>query len=304
MIFIRLNRRLRDGVHIAHVLGTELVFRARVLDEQEVVAAALPDDDPNAERVARQLYKAGGYQVIRGDESSFTDQWVQKEAVVTEPAPAAPPGAPLEVSALLAGWRPLDLIGTGQQGDPGPAGGTSPQSGLTLAQMALCKAPEAWKESAATTYPWDHADWTPPGIGPFTPPDMPSKAPKVEAGGPEEKDPELPEAPSPAGTGAEPEASDDAPPSDDESSEDPDPASNDGEDEDEDPGDADPLAAWTGPQVDAAIAAIQAATEEAGGVVPTFRKAGFRVKAAVSGIESYTQAEHEALLELLPTPSA
>lgn len=79
------------------------------------------------------------------------------------------------VQAIGNGWTMADIQGTGEQfGDPGPAGGHSPVTGLTLAQMALSTPPDGWPDLAKKFYPWEVEGWRMPGID-WVPPKVPSK---------------------------------------------------------------------------------------------------------------------------------
>lgn len=96
--------------------------------------------------------------------------------------PAGGDVSPVYETARANGWEPLDLVGTGGPfGDPGPAGGYSPLTGLTLAQMALCVPPARWgPEMAAKVYPWEVEGWKRPGLD-WIPPVVPLKVPQKAA---------------------------------------------------------------------------------------------------------------------------
>ena len=105
--------------------------------------------------------------------------------------PSSGDASPACVQALANGWTMADITGTGELfGDPGPAGGYSPLTGLTLAQMALSTPPDGWSDLAAKVYPWEVEGWRMPGID-WVPPKVPSKraAPTLppEASDPDQK---------------------------------------------------------------------------------------------------------------------
>ena len=72
---------------------------------------------------------------------------------------------PAFAAALANGWTGEDLAGTGLAGDFGPGGGISARTGLTGAEMALCRPPEGWAAAAATRWPWELLGFRGPGIG-------------------------------------------------------------------------------------------------------------------------------------------
>jgi hypothetical protein len=184
VIIIKRDGRIPRGHTYQQLIGRghTLVYKRGVLNGREVVACVVPKA---AEAVAvAKLGGREGFAFYTGDDSDL----------VASAAPTAAPQTsaadhPVVVMALRNGWAHEDLVGAGQHGRPGPDGGISTRSGLTLSQMALCAPPPSWAEAAATSYPWDLDGWRPPlGFRPGNPPpkateekaEVELKGPKVD----------------------------------------------------------------------------------------------------------------------------
>jgi len=149
--------------------------RANVAGRDLMIAEVPRDSD--AVEFARRVPTS--YQVMDIDPTAIT---VEKVAALV-PAGDIPPKksdetlpAPLR-SARLYGWSLEDIAGTCENGRPGPTGGRSLVSGLTAAEMALCKPPKDWDSKRGEMWPWEDLLWRGPGLD-WKPPGLPAKATK------------------------------------------------------------------------------------------------------------------------------
>lgn len=205
--------------------GHEVVFEPAVLAGGERVhLAEVSDRHPGLAAIRRKVQGTVGTRM-----EWYPDRPLLDGDDILPPPRTAPPmaGPPVEVpgdtlrtddtvgsswppavaAAMRNGWTLEDFDGIRYQtaaDDQGPWGeeaGRSRQTGLTVAEMALCVPPDGWRELAATKYPWEVLGWKGPGLG-FKPPAAPSKVreepvpPEVRSAG-GESDP-VPAAPAPA----------------------------------------------------------------------------------------------------------
>lgn len=172
--------------------GVELAFGIVHHDGDPVLGCVIAPEHPQHDALAKLYANVPGYDVIpdhRPVASRGPDFFTAAGSLlpVVPSLLAAMPRIEGEVRSILPsaevaitnGWLAVDLAGTGAGGDPGPAGGCSPVTGLYLAQMALTAAPAGWDAKRTTHYPWEIEGWRPPGLD-WVPPAVPSKRP-VEA---------------------------------------------------------------------------------------------------------------------------
>ena len=154
--------------------------------------AELDEDDDATTAIVARAAQLPRYEVHRADALDIKPRLA---AVLTSAPAASPAPAPVDhvsvavAAAVRNGWRISDLEGTGENNNPGPLGGLSAVTGLTLAQMALCVPPPTWAEASDESYPWQLDGWRPPGEG-FKSPSVASKvepAPEPAAEEREEK---------------------------------------------------------------------------------------------------------------------
>lgn len=155
--------------YVTEACGLKLSFDWLSFEGEQVLASVVEDTHPQAPHLAHVYRNVPGYDVVHGVAPVAAPPPVQ-----LAPAPQLATGfhdhlAVVVASAHRNGWSVADLTGTGLLGDAGPVGGTSPRSGLTLAQMALCTSPDGWEARAAQFYPWECDGWRPPGLDWATP---------------------------------------------------------------------------------------------------------------------------------------
>lgn len=180
------KRQGRKTPHSIELCGVVIALVEMEVHGNRVLGAVVPNDHPKAPAIASTLRQAAGY-VVEGGPPPPPPAVLAPTPTSSIVPPVEPsrPGSIPSVGDVLRiaatnGWSAEDIDGTGQ-GDPGPHGGTSRTTGLTLAQMALTTPPPRWEELRATRYPWDCDGWTPPGI--FTTPAVPLKVVSPEGEG-------------------------------------------------------------------------------------------------------------------------
>lgn len=125
-------------------------------------------EHPDREFLVQRVQRSANFRIEDSAPITPSTPYPQPEAF-----PSAGDATPHEF-ALAQGWSALDLEGTGQDGLWGADGGRSPRTGLSAAEMAICKAPDSWEADAPYAYPWEIEGWHPPGHG-WVPPICPAK---------------------------------------------------------------------------------------------------------------------------------
>lgn len=210
---------IRKRIEVGHPMkpyrtiaaGLELAFDLVQLDGETVLGCYVPDDHPSKDALAKVYAAVPGYDVIHAPGSEppapVPSPIARLAAAIDSGIRALAPVAakveadvreilPVAQTAITNGWMAVDLEGTGRNGQPGPEGGCSPTTGLTLAQMALTVPPDDWEAKRATLYPWEIDGWRPPGLD-WVAPTAPSKRkPEETKAEPEKPEPvDVPRAP-------------------------------------------------------------------------------------------------------------
>lgn len=312
MIILKRDRRTPvGGDYILHVCGLELRFQRRTLQGQQVVAAIVPDGHPECATLRERF--AGQpdlWDIAYGiDDDDLLDEPNEQPVDFGRAALS-----PVIAAALSAGWSVNDLLGAGENDEPGLKGGRSSTTGLTMAQMAMASPPPNWRDVCEVAWPWDVEGWTPPGLN-FKAPDLPPKAVlrDIETGEvvkpPEDGSPILarvvpdipeaprltqptePEKPKPEPKDREPEPEPDAPTPKPEA-----PKASTGDDPDSDEPEQDGLP-WSDEAITAAVACIRGMVEESG-KPPSHAKAGHRLR-KIDGIETVSKEDFALLLDMV-----
>lgn len=158
------------------VSGVRLDFQPRVRpDGERVVSALISDDHEGIADVLTWARARKAKGLIRIDEREVDAAVAARTvpAVTSAPGDAAAPRSPL-ARAVMNGWLPEDLAGSGLNGDAGLAGGRGAYSGLTLAEMASSRVPPGWAERRMVAWPWECTDFEPRSAN-WQAPTMPKK---------------------------------------------------------------------------------------------------------------------------------
>lgn len=182
-LVIHRPRQTRGLVPQEHILNGVAIKLYPGRDElgKPLMAGLLPEDPEVARLVKRQVRRMGGVYTL-GDEA-VVEVWADASpdglyrmddgTAGPEVLPPTPGVPPMLAAAQRNGWTESDLEGAGQGGDWSLKGGTGKTSGLSVAQMALVKAPPNWLALQATHQPWEVTGWRPPDD--FVPPVVKSK---------------------------------------------------------------------------------------------------------------------------------
>ena len=159
IILKRGAQRSRAGLTRLADVGLSME-RMNVDNYGDCIAAVLSDDHPRAAAVRVVARKHPHYKLMpAGTKCRPIEEFVPPARVMVEVAIG---GVDLTKMALTQGWTDRDLDGTNEDGNPGLGGGRSHDTGLTLADMTVIKAPENWPKMVETNWPWQLADWKPP----------------------------------------------------------------------------------------------------------------------------------------------
>lgn len=192
-----------DSILVIHMGSVPVSFR-RVLTGGKVHMLADIHEMDRAEEALACARASRDFEIL--DDLPTDLMELTSPPKVAAPSRAIPRPPTAWDLALKNGWTQDDFQGAGNGGNAGNGGGRSQRTGLTIGEMALCKAPTGWDALGASRYPWQILDWTPPGLG-FSPPSVPPKPPLPEESPPVlplEETPEevLASAPSPEGDGS------------------------------------------------------------------------------------------------------
>lgn len=162
--------------------GVEVTFTRAWIEGERVMVATLDTEAPGTEEILRKC-------AMMSDVYRIPNRAPKVVAIDSaKPAPAGPPPAPMTPRdiALRNGWLVEDLAGAGLADQWGPEGGLSTVSGLTMAEMALCSPPKAWRRPEQ--WPWEVGAWRGPAPE-WRPPLVPSKVRAVEPEAPAAAEP-------------------------------------------------------------------------------------------------------------------
>lgn len=169
-MFIVLDPAARREPQTIDFYGTSLVFDWCEVDGVRKLAARVPDTAPRMADIRRLVNARSNMRLVKG--RSITPIGSDLVALASDEGSLESPKVGLTKAALAMGWDFADLVGTGDNDNPGEAGGRSPRSGLTLAEMGMLPPPTDWAAQADTSWAWQCPGfsalpgWIHPGLAP------------------------------------------------------------------------------------------------------------------------------------------
>lgn len=130
-----------------------------------VMGAVIQPDHPHYAMILRQASALPSYEVHTTNPIlSWEDPMaVEPSGADLQPDAAGNMAGPV-LAAMRNGWTADDMAGAGIGDLFDERGGRAEATGLTMAELALCKPPEKWDEMRGKAYPWEAPGWAAPGI--------------------------------------------------------------------------------------------------------------------------------------------